>query len=327
MKSIRLLPVVIFAAVALLLFKGVALVTTGGYVLGPVAVVAAEEGGESAVPSEPTAMDTSPVMGDVAPTMAARVEAPPSSSSAAGEHGAPAPSSAAMSSSEGVPSPSSQAAVAEDVCPEAPKPASAAHGEPGLNDRIGNALASGCPPPPNPVNEHGDALPMTKDGNGKIVPLEVVTGDNSEPAILQRLAERRTELDKREGDIAIREATVAAAEARLEERTKALQDLQAEVNALVDQKQAAEDEGFKSVVSMYETMKPKDAAKIFDTLDPNVLIKVARAINPRKMAPILAAMSAGQAQILTTALADTNPVNTVADAGTNPAALPQIVGH
>ena len=33
MKSIRLLPVVIFAALALLLFKGIGLVTTGGYVL------------------------------------------------------------------------------------------------------------------------------------------------------------------------------------------------------------------------------------------------------------------------------------------------------
>ena len=33
MKSVRLLPVVIFAALALLLFKGIGLVTSGGYVL------------------------------------------------------------------------------------------------------------------------------------------------------------------------------------------------------------------------------------------------------------------------------------------------------
>ena len=33
MRSVRLLPVVIFAAVALLLFKGVGLITNGGYVL------------------------------------------------------------------------------------------------------------------------------------------------------------------------------------------------------------------------------------------------------------------------------------------------------
>ncbi len=37
--------------------------------------------------------------------------------------------------------------------------------------------------------------------------------------------------------------------------------------ALVDEKQAVEEAGFKAVVSMYESMKPKDAAKIFDTLE------------------------------------------------------------
>ncbi len=44
MKSVRLLPVVIFAALALLLFKGIGLVTNGGYVLtGSNAVLAAGE--------------------------------------------------------------------------------------------------------------------------------------------------------------------------------------------------------------------------------------------------------------------------------------------
>ena len=45
MRSIRLLPVVIFAALALLIFKGIGLMTNGGYVLtGPAAVVAQEGG-------------------------------------------------------------------------------------------------------------------------------------------------------------------------------------------------------------------------------------------------------------------------------------------
>jgi flagellar motility protein MotE (MotC chaperone) len=79
-------------------------------------------------------------------------------------------------------------------------------------------------------------------------------------------------------------------------------------------------------------MKPKDAAKIFDTLDLNVLLKVARAMNPRKMSPVLALMSSEPAQALTTAFAATTPDNTVADSSggagqPNLAALPQIVGH
>ncbi len=341
MRSIRLLPVVIFAALALLVFKGIGLVTNGGYVLtGPVAAIAQEGDDPAAAASDVVGADTSPVVTDTAPTLAAtKSDAPSSSASslppASSLAAAPSSSDVSMAAPSSTvaepPSPSSAEAPASkaEVCPDtgpSSAPASASGGD--LNDKIGNALANGCPSAPTPVNANGDVLPTTKDGNGHIVPLETAEGDNSEDAILQRLAERRAELDKRESDLQMREALVDAAEKKLDERTKALQDLETQVNALVDQKQAEEDAGFKAVVSMYETMKPKDAAAIFDTLDINVLLKIARAMNPRKMAPVLAAMSAQPAELLTTALASTNPVNTVADnAAGNTAALPQIVGH
>jgi flagellar motility protein MotE (MotC chaperone) len=77
---------------------------------------------------------------------------------------------------------------------------------------------------------------------------------------------------------------------------------------------------------MYETMKPKDAAKIFDQLEIRTLLRVARAVNPRKMAPILAAMSAARAQELTSAMAADTPPPRVAAASEDLANLPQIVG-
>ena len=42
---------------------------------------------------------------------------------------------------------------------------------------------------------------------------------------------------------------------------------------------------------MYENMKPKDAARIFERLDMKILVDVATEINPRKMADILAQMT------------------------------------
>ncbi|MDO8359310.1 MAG: hypothetical protein Q7T08_04640 [Devosia sp.] len=326
MKSIRLLPVVIFAALALLIFKGIGLVTNGGYVLtGPVAAIA-EEGGHAEDPSgttppEAVLTDTSPTLGDTAPTIATKLEA--ASESASG-HETSAPSSA--DGGHGDASSEAAQAAAEVACPESPAPSSEpAHGD-GLNDNIGNALATGCPPPPAPINEFGDALPTTKDGSGKIVPLAVAEGGDSATALLQRLSDRRTELDRRESELAMRIDLVAAAEKRLDERTRALGELEAKVSALVDEKQAVEDAGFKGVVSMYETMKPKEAAKVFDQLDLQVLLRVLRAMNPRTMAPVLAAMSAQKADELTTALAAVKVSATVADAGENLASLPQIVG-
>jgi flagellar motility protein MotE (MotC chaperone) len=159
------------------------------------------------------------------------------------------------------------------------------------------------------------------------VPL-AAEGDDSEKALLARLGERRAELDKRQADLDMREAIVAAAEKKLEDRTKELQALETKVAALVDEKQAAEDEGFKGIVAMYEQMKPKDAAKIFDTLNLNVLLKIARAMNPRKVSPILAAMSAEPATALTTALALVQAPSPVAQkTGENLSELPQIVGQ
>jgi flagellar motility protein MotE (MotC chaperone) len=74
-------------------------------------------------------------------------------------------------------------------------------------------------------------------------------------------------------------------------------------------------------------MKPKDAAKIFNNLDMNVLLRVAKTMSPRKMAPILAEMDAARAQELTVQmanLADRPPTEMTPD---DFAALPQIVGQ
>ena len=326
MRQVRLLPVVIFAALALLVFKGIGLVTNGGYVLTGTTAVVAQDGAASstdptvATPTDATLTDTSPTMDDPQPTIATKPEGVP----------APVASSEASASGEASSnqtSASAQPKQAATACPETPyAPPAPGH----VSSTEPPPKATDCPTPKMAVNEHGDALPLLRDKTGNIVPLDKEEGDKSEEALLQKLSDRRAELDKREADLAMRESLVAAAEKKLDAKTKELADLQAQVASLVDQKQASEAANFKAIVSMYENMKPRDAAKIFDTLDINVLIKVAQAMNPRKMSPILGAMSAVPAQMLTTALAMTGNTDTVASAnpvGQNLAKLPQIVGH
>jgi flagellar motility protein MotE (MotC chaperone) len=172
---------------------------------------------------------------------------------------------------------------------------------------------------------------MTTDVSGKTVTVAEATGTApTDDTILQRLGERRAELDKREADIKMREAIVAAAEKQLVERGDALKALEAQIAALSQQKQAMEDQQFAGVVKLYENMKPQDAATIFNGLDLPVLLRVAKAMDPRKMSPILAKMAATRAQELTMQLAavDTDPAPTVSSvAAVDPNALPQIVGH
>lgn len=338
MKQIRLLPVVIAAALALLALKGLGIMTGGGYVLtGSTAVQAAgggssaSEGGSEAtmtLPVEPTITDNSPVLNDGAPTMALPGTA---------GHGENADHPVESEGHEEVPAPAQEAAGAEhddaaaaEDCPATRATAAAeGHGESddleGFNFRTG---VDDCPIDPG-VNASGDALPITKDGAGNIVPLASLDGAApSDAAILERLAERREALDALEAELGMRMALVEAAEKRIEERAEALQVLEARIEAMVDEKRALEESQFVSVVAVYETMKPKDAAAIFDKLEMPVLLRVARALTPRKMAPIMARMDPVKAKDLTAGLAVDQVEPTIdMSGGGDLAALPQIIGE
>ncbi|HWA20270.1 MAG TPA: hypothetical protein VG757_14875 [Devosia sp.] len=352
MRSLRLLPIVIYASVALLLFKGIGLITDGAYVLvgAPPASAATETpesiSAEPLGPTEVTLEDTSPTLDDKAPTLSTKPEgtedAAHGESSAAGhessaegavssavpegsqpsssETAGPAvsgESSAQMSASVPPPCPPTDAAVLPSSEPLPPDAGPIEESSPAAAD---------CVTYTPPTNENGDAIATTMDADGRMVPLSEVDGGSNEDALIARLSERRAALDKYAADLDVRAALVEAAEQRLNERTEALKDLEAQIAALVDQKEAEQDAQFKAVVSMYETMKPRDAAKIFDALETRTLLRVARAMNPRKMAPILAAMTAARAQELTSAMAADTPPPKVAAAGEDLANLPQIVG-
>ena len=70
------------------------------------------------------------------------------------------------------------------------------------------------------------------------------------------------------------------------------------------QKEDADLQRLKNLVMMYENMKAKDAAKIFDRLDLRLATEVARLIQPRRMSDILSQMTPEAAQRLTVALAN-----------------------
>lgn len=149
----------------------------------------------------------------------------------------------------------------------------------------------------------------------------------TERAVLERLGERRLELDALEQQLAMREDLVNAAESRLNERISALDALEAQVQSLVDEKNALDDQGFADLVSMYENMKPKDAASVFDNLEMDVLLRLSTSINPRKMSLILVAMQTARAQALTQLMAADRSDTPAPSAPDNFSALPQIVGQ
>lgn len=265
MKSIRLLPVVLVAITALLVFKGIGLWTDGAYVLTGTEFASAQTATQSVAIGDVNDQNS----GDLtdAESIAAR--------------------------------------------------------------RAADSLFSRAAPTPI-ESQQIDGLVVEENRLGEKVEFGSTDGSElTERAVLERLGERRLELDALEQQLAMREDLVNAAESRLNDRISALDELEAQVQSLVDEKNALEDQQFASLVSMYENMKPKDAAAVFDNLDTEVLLRLAISINPRKMSPIMAEMQTERAQSLTLLMAvDRSEATVTAASATDEfSELPQIIGQ
>ena len=167
------------------------------------------------------------------------------------------------------------------------------------------------------------AAPEVAKPDGTVVyPEQTQPMSASERAILERLQSRRQELEARAREIDIRESLLKAAEKRIESRVEELKGVESRISTATEQKSEADAARFKGIITMYEGMKPKDAAKVFDHLEMPVLIQIASQIAPRKMADILGLMSTEAAERLTVELARRAAPDQSASAGD----LPKIEG-
>jgi flagellar motility protein MotE (MotC chaperone) len=144
----------------------------------------------------------------------------------------------------------------------------------------------------------------------------------SERAILERLQSRRQELEARAREIDIRESLLKAAEKRIESKVEELKAVESRIGTATEQKAEADSARFKGIITMYEAMKPKDAAKVFDRLEMPVLIEIATQIAPRKMSDILGLMQTEAAERLTVEMAR----RAGSDKSASAADLPKIEG-
>ncbi len=139
---------------------------------------------------------------------------------------------------------------------------------------------------------------------------------------MERLQQRREELDARARELDIRENMIKAAEQRIDAHLAEIKEVESRIKVETEQKDEAEAARFKGLVTLYENMKARDAAKIFNRLDMDVLLKVAAQINPRTMADIMAQMTPDVAERLTVELAS----KAQGPARNSPAELPKIEG-
>ncbi len=158
-----------------------------------------------------------------------------------------------------------------------------------------DAAASALPPPatpPRPVCAP-TAAELAKEAG--LSPAELQQ--------LQNLGARRTQLDQREQDLSTQLALLAAAEAKVDAKMKALTGLRTDVKALLDQANGREAAEVDRLVKVYEGMKPKDAAARMAILDDSVRLPIAAKMKERSLSAIVGQMPTSEAKKLTESLA------------------------
>ncbi|KAA0583351.1 hypothetical protein FZ983_01675 [Azospirillum sp. B21] len=152
--------------------------------------------------------------------------------------------------------------------------------------------------PPAPGGSSGQ--PNAPAANAPPVPL----GPINNQELLQHFADRRAEIERRTKEMEQREALLAAAEKRIDQKVAEMEKTRADIQKLMSQGDEKQSAQLESLVKIYETMKPKEAARIFEELDMPVLLGVIQKMKEQKTAPILAAMDPVKAKEVTSALVE-----------------------
>ncbi len=155
----------------------------------------------------------------------------------------------------------------------------------------GDPNAAAAPPPGDPT-----ASKLITDDPTLLTPQEI--------DLLQNLADRRREIEAREQELQVRQGMLAAAEARIDRKIAELKNLQSEIDGRIKVFDEQQEKKMESLVKIYENMKPKEAARIFEDLEMDTLLEVAQRMKERKLAPVMAKMNPEKAREVTVQLRD-----------------------
>lgn len=155
---------------------------------------------------------------------------------------------------------------------------------------------------PGTMPEAAQTATLPSDQKSNLLADDPTLLTQAEIDLLQKLAERREALENQEKEMEMRTGLLNAAEARIDKKVEKLKELQATIEKLITVYDDQQNTKMQSLVKIYENMKPKDAARIFEELDMDTLLMVAERMKERKLAPIMAKMGPDKAREITVEL-------------------------
>ncbi len=144
------------------------------------------------------------------------------------------------------------------------------------------------------------------DKSSNNVTADLPVFSDSEIALLQELAERREALDVRAQEIDKRAVQLKVAEEEIDKKLRQLKEYEQRLEKLINKYSEREQENINSLVKLYSSMKPKDAARIFNTMNLDISTAILKGMKPSSSSAILSQMDSEKAQAITAELIGNN---------------------
>jgi flagellar motility protein MotE (MotC chaperone) len=117
-----------------------------------------------------------------------------------------------------------------------------------------------------------------------------------EVALFSKLDERKALLDAKESELAKLEEELQKQKVMLEKRLVELEEVRGKISAKLDEKVKVDQQKVESLVSVYSSMKPVQAAKVIEGINEDLAVEVLGKMKNKSAAEILNLMDAEKAK-------------------------------
>ena len=125
-------------------------------------------------------------------------------------------------------------------------------------------------------------------------------------AMLSAFQDREARLNERESQFRVRMQALSVVDREITARMTALEQAEDELRATLALADAAAEKDLAKLTSVYESMKPKDAAALFEEMDPSFSAGFLGRMRPEAAAAVMAGLSPKTAYTVSALLAGRN---------------------
>lgn len=113
---------------------------------------------------------------------------------------------------------------------------------------------------------------------------------------LQKLVQRKEQLDAREAELGRLESELTAQREELEKKLKSMDETRTGISNMLQERSTQDAEKVETLVQVYSNMKPSNAAKVLETLDEDLAVEIIGRMKKKNAAEVLNLMKPEKAQ-------------------------------